>query len=74
MESTGKYLMVLGGILFAIGLVLTISGRIPFRLGRLPGDLAYERNGMGIYIPITTMLIISIVLSLAGWIVARLNR
>lgn len=66
--------MVFGGILFAIGLVLTFSSRLPFRLGRLPGDIAYERNGIGVYFPITTMIVISAILTIAGWIVTRLNR
>ncbi len=74
MESTGKLLMVLGIILFAVGLLLTFSGRLPFRIGRLPGDIVYERNGLGIYIPITTMILASIILTFIGWLVSRFQR
>ena len=66
--------MVFGGIIFALGLFLTISQRLPFKLGRLPGDIAYERNGISIFIPITTMILFSALLSFAVWMVSRFNR
>ncbi len=74
MESTGKLLMFFGLILFSIGLFLTFSNRIPIKLGRLPGDIAYERNGISVFVPITTMILVSIVFSLIAFIVSRFNR
>jgi len=74
MESSGKYLMILGLILFIAGLLLTFSQRLPFKLGRLPGDIAIEKAGVHVYLPITTMLLISVVLSLVAWAVSRFNR
>ena len=66
--------MVFGGILFAVGLFLTLSPRLPFKLGRLPGDIAYERGGTSIFVPITTMILLSALISLAVWVVSRFNR
>jgi len=74
MESTGKILMFFGLILFLLGLFLTFSNRIPIKLGRLPGDFAYERNGISVFVPITTMILVSIVFSLIAFIVSRFNR
>jgi Protein of unknown function (DUF2905) len=74
MESTGKFLMIFGLILFGIGTFLTYFNRIPIKLGRLPGDIAYEKNGVSVFIPITTMLLVSVVLSLVAFIVSRFNR
>ena len=74
MESSGKILMIFGIILFVAGLFLTFSQRLPFKLGRLPGDIAYERNGVHIFIPITTMILLSALFSLVAWAVSRFNR
>lgn len=74
MESSGKILMFFGVILFLVGLLLTFSQKIPFRLGRLPGDIAYEKNGMSIFVPITSMILISGLISVAAWLVSRFNR
>lgn len=74
MESSGKILMIFGIILFVAGLFLTFSKRLPFKLGRLPGDIAYERNGVSIFIPITTMILLSALFSLVAWAVSRFNR
>ncbi|MBI1333020.1 MAG: DUF2905 domain-containing protein [Armatimonadetes bacterium] len=74
MESMGKIMMIFGGILLAVGFLLTFSQRLPFRFGRLPGDIAYEKNGVGIFIPFTSMILLSIVLSVIFWIVSRFNR
>ncbi|UCH18756.1 MAG: DUF2905 domain-containing protein [Burkholderiales bacterium] len=58
--------------LIAIGLVLVVAGiawpwlsKLP--LGRLPGDIVIEREGLRVYIPLATGLLISIVVSLLLW-------
>jgi len=53
-------------VLLGIGLVilgLWVWGKLPF-LGRLPGDIRIERDGLVIYIPLASMLLLSLVLSL----------
>jgi len=64
----GKLLVITGGILVLLGLFLW--GKIPF-LGRLPGDIRIERDGFFIYIPITSMLLISAILTLIGFLFRR---
>ncbi|MFN8444245.1 MAG: DUF2905 domain-containing protein [Caldilineaceae bacterium] len=73
MNEIGRTLMVLGGLLFVIGLLLTFSGRIPW-LGHLPGDVAIERENYRIYAPFGTMLVVSIVLTLLLNLIARWFR
>lgn len=62
LEPLGRSLVVLGIVLAAIGAVLILGPRIPL-LGRLPGDIRIDRDGLTIYLPIATMLILSVVLS-----------
>ena len=64
----GKLLVITGGVLILVGLFLW--GKIPF-LGRLPGDIRIERDGYVIYFPITTMLVISALLTLIGFLFRR---
>jgi hypothetical protein len=64
-----RWLIILGVVLVVLGLLwpwLTKLG-----LGRLPGDIVIERENFRVYIPITTSLLISIVLSLVLWLLNR---
>jgi hypothetical protein len=71
-ESLGRSLMLLGIALLVVGAVLYLGGGIPW-LGRLPGDLRIERPGVRIYLPITSCLVVSAVLSLLGFLWSRLR-
>jgi hypothetical protein len=62
-DPLAKALIVFGMLLVATGLVLLFTGRLPF-LGRLPGDLLYRRDTVTIYIPLGTMLLLSILLTI----------
>jgi hypothetical protein len=57
-----KVLIGLGVIFLAVGLLWPWLGKLP--IGRLPGDIIIDRPNLKIYIPITTMIIISVVISL----------
>jgi hypothetical protein len=70
MTELGKILMVCGGLMLVVGVVLTLSGKIPW-LGRLPGDIIIQRDNFSFYFPLTTCLLLSVVLSL---VVALLRR
>ena len=73
-QDLGRVLALLGGGLLLIGLVLMLVGRVP-GLGRLPGDLVIERDGVSCFIPLATMIVVSLVLTLALNVLARLlNR
>ena len=69
----GRTLLVVGALLFVVGLVLTYAGRVPW-LGNLPGDVAVERGNFRLYAPFGTMIIVSIVLSVLLNLIVRLFR
>ena len=69
MSSLGRTLILLGAILVVLGVILSAAPSLP--LGRLPGDLRIERPGVRIYLPITSSLLVSAVLSLALWLFSR---
>ena len=59
--------------LIALGVILVVGGLLwpwisKLGLGRLPGDIRFERDGVKFYFPITTGLIVSVVVSLIFWI------
>jgi hypothetical protein len=64
----GRNLMILGAVVFAAGLLLTYGGRLPFRLGRLPGDIAIRGKHGAFYFPLMTCLVLSVLFSLAMWL------
>jgi hypothetical protein len=70
MPDLGKVLIVFGVVLVAVGLLLQVSGKIPW-LGRLPGDIRIERENFSFYFPVTTTIVISVVLSLVLWLFRR---
>jgi Protein of unknown function (DUF2905) len=67
----------LGRILFLIGLVLVVAGAILWKtgglggLGRLPGDLFVQRGGGTFYFPVVTCIVVSVVVTLLGWLFRR---
>jgi hypothetical protein len=70
--NLGKWLVIAGLILVLAGLAVMVGGK--FGLGRLPGDIRYESNGTRIYFPITTMILLSVLLSLVLWVIGKIRR
>ena len=64
-----RWLIILGVVLIVLGLLWPWLTRLG--LGRLPGDIVIERDNFRLYIPITTSLLISVVLSLVLWLLNR---
>ena len=60
-----KVLIVVGVAILLLGLAWPWLGSLPF--GRLPGDLVIERDNFRLYIPLTTMILVSLLISLAIW-------
>ncbi|MDY6903354.1 MAG: DUF2905 domain-containing protein [Thermodesulfobacteriota bacterium] len=60
-----KILIIAGTLILLIGLLWPVIGKIP--LGRLPGDIIINRPGLKVYLPFTSMIVISIVISLVMW-------
>ena len=61
--SLGKILVFAGIVLIVIGALFMFSGKMPW-LGRLPGDIYIQKKNFSLYFPVTTSVIISIVLYL----------
>jgi hypothetical protein len=68
-SSSGPLLVVAGVVLILVGL-LAWSGALGW-FGRLPGDIRVERESVRIYVPLVSMLIVSVVLSLILYVVRR---
>ena len=67
----GRLLIVLGVLLVVAGLLVEYSARLPFRIGRLPGDIYIHGNKTSFYFPITTCILLSAVLTLVLWLFNR---
>ena len=71
MDPTAKVLIGLGVLLIVVGIGWHFGWVQALRLGRLPGDVSIERENMRVYFPITTMIIVSVVLTLLSWLFRR---
>ena len=59
-DVLGRTLILIGGLLLLFGIVLVLVGRLPF-LDRVPGDIVIRRDGVTIFFPIVTMIVVSVV-------------
>lgn len=57
-----------------IGALLYFGARLPFRLGRLPGDIVHRGEHTTFYFPVVTCLLVSVVISFILWLIANLRR
>ncbi|MEK4033083.1 DUF2905 domain-containing protein [Methylocystis sp. IM3] len=64
-----KLLIVIGLALVALGLLWPLAERAG--LGRLPGDIVFERGNLRVYIPLATSLLVSLALSAIFWLLNR---
>jgi Protein of unknown function (DUF2905) len=74
LRELGKILLVVGVFLVGAGALLVFGARLPFRLGRLPGDLSYQGRHGSFYFPVVTCLLVSVALTLIFWIVSYFRR
>jgi len=72
MQFFGKSLVFFGVIMVVVGLVLMFSDKIPF-LGKLPGDIHIKKDNFEFFFPITTSILLSLLLSALLWIIAYLR-
>jgi hypothetical protein len=73
-NSLGKLLIFAGGLLIIVGVILVLAGRVNVPLGRLPGDISYRGKNTAFFFPITTCIVLSILLSLIFWLINRFMR
>ena len=69
MSGLGRLLMTVGGLLFVVGLALSLIGRTS--AGRLPGDIVLERGHFTFYFPVVTSILLSLLLSGVLWLLRR---
>lgn len=69
-----KYIIVVGLIIVSIGVIIYFFGDKLSWIGRLPGDIRIERDNLKIFFPLTTMLIVSILLNLAIWLFKKFSN
>ncbi len=70
--SFGRLLVILGLAIAALGVLVLVGERFPgLRIGRLPGDLSVERGNFRFYFPLGTSILLSVLLTLALWLLGR---
>ena len=77
LQTLGRGVLIIGIVLALLGGLLMLLARIPFfaNLGSLPGDIRIEGQGFSCFIPIVSMILISVVLTIVLNIIVRLiNR
>jgi uncharacterized protein HemY len=71
-KDTGLFLLMIGGIIVIVGaLIYFFHDKLDW-VGRLPGDIRIERENFRIYIPITTMVVFSVLLSLVIYLLKKI--
>lgn len=73
-RELGKLLLVLGIVLAGAGALLLYADKLPFRLGHLPGDIAYQGRHGSIYIPLATCIVLSVALTFIFWVLNFFRR
>ncbi|MGE5304756.1 MAG: DUF2905 domain-containing protein [Alphaproteobacteria bacterium] len=70
MNGLGKTLIYLGIFLVVVGLIFSLGGKLPW-LGHLPGDIYIQRERFSFYFPLTTCLLISVIITLVLYLFRR---
>ena len=73
-RELGRMLLMLGGLLLVVGAFFYFGGKLPFRLGRLPGDIVHKGDHTTFYFPIVSCVVLSVGLSLLFWLMSRFRR
>jgi hypothetical protein len=68
--NLGRFFIIIGLIIAGIGFALIFAGKIPW-LGRLPGDFFFRGKNFSFYFPLTTGILISVILTLIFWFINR---
>lgn len=74
LRDLGRTLLFFGGVLVLLGAFFYFGGKLPLRLGRLPGDIVHRGEHTTFYFPIVTCLVLSVALSLVVWLINQFRR
>lgn len=66
----GKFLIILGIFIIAVGVLLLLSGKISW-LGRLPGDIIIQKKNFTFYFPLATSILLSILFTFIFWLISK---
>jgi Protein of unknown function (DUF2905) len=73
-RDLGRVLLMVGASLVLAGVFFYFGGKLPFRLGRLPGDIVHNSEHTTFYFPMVTCLVLSVGFSLLFWLISRFRR
>lgn len=73
-REAGRFLIFIGAMFIALGVLLYFGARLPFRLGQLPGDIVYRTKSGLFYFPFVSCLVLSAAITVLAWIVAHIRR
>lgn len=74
LRDLGQTLFFLGALLVLVGAFFYFGGKLPFRLGRLPGDIVHRGEHTTFYFPLITCLLLSLILSFLFWLFSHFRR
>lgn len=69
-QDFGKLLFIVGLVVALVGILIIFAGKIPW-IGRLPGDILIRRDNFTFYFPLTTSVLVSILLMLIFWLLSK---
>ena len=70
-QDTGKYIIIIGAAIIVIGLLVYFFYDKLNWFGRLPGDIRIEKDNFRFYFPITTMILLSVLISALLWLIRK---
>jgi hypothetical protein len=74
MQQLGRLLLLAGAILLVLGALFYFGPKLPFRIGRLPGDIVHRGQHGTFYFPLVSCIVISVVASLVVWLINNFRR
>jgi len=74
LREIGKTLLVIGVVLVGVGALLLSGAKLPYRIGRLPGDIVIQGCNGSFYFPIVTCIVVSVLFTLLMWILNLFRR
>lgn len=74
LRELGRTLLLFSAVLAVVGALLYFGGKLPFRFGKLPGDIVHRGEHTTFYFPIITCLVLSAALSFLLWLFSHLRR
>jgi hypothetical protein len=70
-QDTGKYIVIVGAAIVVIGILIYFFHDKLNWFGRLPGDIRIERDNFRFYFPVTTMILLSVLISAILWVIRK---